>query len=333
MRFGFAFSLLAGSALAQSWIPPHAAPDPNLALLGRYLFYDQRMSVNGTQSCASCHRQELAFTDGRAVSIGATGEPHTRSAMSLVNVVFSSMLTWSDPNLRSLEKQALRPMLGTHPVELGLRDHESDFLQMLRTDPVYRELLPKSFTMDDVARAVAAFERTIVSARSPYDRYHYGGDRDAISDAAKRGEVVFFTDPVAGCYRCHNGFNFTDGQYHNTALHPTDPRKFKTPTLRNVAVTAPYMHDGSVETLADAIDNYAAGGRAPKNPHKDARLHGFAITPQNKKDLLEFLEALTDQDLLHDERFSNPWPPVPRAQGPPCRPAAVACGPLHESGR
>jgi cytochrome c peroxidase len=317
MRCGFAFSLLTATALAQSWIPPHAAPDPNQALLGRYLFYDQRMSVNGTQSCASCHRQELAFTDGRAVSIGATGESHTRSAMSLVNVVFSSMLTWSDPNLRSLEKQALRPMLAVHPVELGLRDHESEFLQVVRADPRYRALFPRAFscadpfTMDNVARALAAFERTIVSARSPYDRYHYAGDRAAISDAAKRGEVVFFTDPVAGCYRCHNGFNFTDGQYHNTALHPTDPRKFKTPTLRNVALTAPYMHDGSVATLADAIDNYAAGGRSPRNSHKDTRLHGFLITPQNKQDLLAFLETLTDQDLLHDPRFANPWPPVP----------------------
>jgi cytochrome c peroxidase len=313
MRCAFAFSLLAACALAQGWIPPHAAPDPDQALLGRYLFYDQRMSINGTQSCASCHRQELAFTDGRAVSIGATGEPHTRNAMSLVNVAFSSMLTWSDPNLRSLEKQALRPILGTHPVELGLRDHEAEFLQTLRADPVYRDLVPKafpgadSFTLDNLARALAAFERTIVSARSPYDRYHYGGDRNAISDAAKRGEVVFFTDPVAGCYRCHNGFNFTDGQYHNTALDPASARKFKTPTLRNVAVTAPYMHDGSVATLSDAIDHYAAGGRAPANPHKDARLRGFAITPQNKQDLLAFLDTLTDQSLLHDPHFSNPW--------------------------
>jgi cytochrome c peroxidase len=306
--------LFALAASAQSWLPPHPAADPDQALLGRYLFYDQRMSVNHTQSCATCHRQELAFTDGRAVSIGATGESHTRSAMSLVNVAFSSLLTWSDPAMRSLEKQALLPMLGRHPVELGLSGHEEDFLRELRLDPVYCELFPKafgdahdSFTMENVARAVAAFERTIVSARSPYDRYHFGGETGAISDAAKRGEVVFFTDPIAGCYRCHNGFNFTDGQYHNTALYPGDARKFKTPTLRNVALTAPYMHDGSVATLADAIDNYAAGGRALTNPHKDARLRGFPITAQNKKDLLAFLEALTDAEVLHDPRFANPW--------------------------
>jgi cytochrome c peroxidase len=289
-------------------------PDPEQAALGRYLFYDNRMSVNRTQSCSSCHRQELAFTDGRAVSIGATGESHTRSAMSLVNVAFSAVLTWSDPTIRSLEKQALVPVLGRHPVELGLFGHEEEFLQVLRGDPIYCERFPKAFgsaqdpfTIENVARAIAAFERTIVSARSAYDRYHYGGEGDAISEAAKRGEAVFFTDPVAGCYRCHSGFNFSDGLYHNTALSPGEARKFKTPTLRNVALTAPYMHDGSVGTLADAIDNYAAGGRAPGNPHKDPRLRGFAMTPQNKKDLLAFLDTLTDHELLHDVRFSNPW--------------------------
>src|SRR3954470_20842098 len=106
MRFACAFSLIALSGVAQPWLPPRAAPDPAQAELGRYLFYDRRMSVNGTQSCAACHRQELAFTDGRAVAIGATGESHSRAAMSLVNVAYSTMLTWSNPAMRSLEQQA-----------------------------------------------------------------------------------------------------------------------------------------------------------------------------------------------------------------------------------
>jgi cytochrome c peroxidase len=310
MRCGFAFSLALSAAYGQSWIPRHAPSDPALAELGRHLFYDTRMSVSGTQSCASCHRQELAFTDGRAVSIGATGQRHTRSAMSLVNVVFSPVLTWSDPALRSLERQALIPMLGEHPIELGLLGNEDAFLTVLRTDPIYCALWPKTlgaYTIQNAAKAIAAFERTIVSARSPYDRFHYNGEHDAIAEAAKRGEVVFFTDPAAGCYRCHNGFNFSDALYHNTALAPDQTRKFKTPTLRNIAITAPYMHDGSVATLADAIDHYAAGGRAPENVHKDARLGGFKITPQNKKDLLAFLQSLTDHELLTNRRFANPW--------------------------
>ena len=305
--------------MAQSYLPPVRVPVDNptsevKVRLGRYLFYDKRMSANGTQSCASCHRQELAFTDGRAVSVGATGQQHSRSAMTLVNAALNPVLTWSNPGMRSLEQQALVPMMSEHPVELGLGGREEEFLQVLRGDPVYCELFPQvygdaksPFTLDHVAKAVAAFERTIVSARSPYDRYHYGGETDAISDAAKRGEVVFFTDPVAGCYRCHSGFNFTDGKFHNTALYKTQTRQFRTASLRNVALTAPYMHDGSVATLGDAIDHYAAGGRARDNPHKDARLTGFAITPQNKKDLLAFLESLTDREVISDPRFANPW--------------------------
>lgn len=320
MRFAFVSSFLAASAvLAQSYLPKPGAPADNpmsgdKALLGRYLFYDRRMSVNGTQSCASCHRQELAFTDGRAVSVGATGQAHPRSAMSLVNVAFSTVFTWSDPSMRSLERQALVPMMSEHPVELGLAGREQGFLELLRCDRVYGGLFPKAFprdrdpyTLDNVAKALASFERTIVSARSPYDRFHFGGVTDAISESARRGEVVFFTDPSAGCFRCHNGFNFSDGLYHNTALSPSQTQKFKTPTLRNVALTAPYMHNGSVVTLADVIDHYAAGGRAPKNPHKDQRLTGFPLTVQNKKDLIAFLESLTDRELLTDPRFSDPW--------------------------
>src|SRR5437868_8709810 len=127
MRCVSAFSLLAlSSALAQPWLPPRTPPNADQALLGRYLFYDQRMSVNGTQSCAGCHRQELAFTDGRAVSVGATGERHTRSAMSLVNVAYNSPLTWTNPSMRSLEKQALVPMMSQHPIELGLFGHDRE---------------------------------------------------------------------------------------------------------------------------------------------------------------------------------------------------------------
>src|SRR5579863_3461926 len=196
--------------------------------LGRYLFYDTRLSGHRQQSCASCHKQELASTDGRAHALGATGEPHPRSAMSLVNVGYAAALTWSNPDLRSLEKQSLVPMLGEHPVEMGLSGHEDALLRELRADPIYRDLFPQSFaqtpepfTIQNVAKSLAAFERSIISARSPYDRYYRGGDRAAISDAAKRGEVLFFTDPVAGCFRCHGGFNFSDATtYEGTSVQP-----------------------------------------------------------------------------------------------------------------
>ena len=323
--------------------------------LGRYLFYDTRMSVNGKASCATCHKQELAFTDGRAVGVGATGESHSRSAMSLVNVAYSAALTWSNPEIRSLEEQALVPMFGDRPLELGLREGDG-FLPMLRADAQYRLLFERAFpgdadrfTIANVTRAIASFERSIISARSPYDRYHYGGDDNAVSDSAKRGETLFFNQHLS-CFRCHGGSNFSDAtafepnadrqvEFHNTGLYnlpgplsypapnvgiyeftkaPADVGKFKAPTLRNIALTAPYMHDGSIPTLEGVLDHYAAGGRTiasgphagngRDNPNKDPLIGGFTLSRQDRDDLIEFLKSLTDDMVVHDPRFADPWP-------------------------
>lgn len=350
-----AFLIAAASAGTGSgvydWRLPHGFPAPRVpggnpmteekVRVGRYLFYDVRLSGNGKQACASCHRQELAFTDGRATSEGATGQPHPRSAMSLVNVAYAATLTWSNPQLVSLEEQALVPMLSEHPVELGMRGREEAALAALRAEPVYRDLMPRAFpeakdpfTLTNVTRALAAFERSIVSGRSAYDRFHVDGDREAISEAAKRGETVFFSDSVAGCFRCHGGFNFSDAvmyegsgrapaPFHNTALYrvyaapnrgviehtgkAADAGKFKAPSLRNIALTAPYMHDGSIATLEAVLDHYAGGGRAHDNPNRDPRLRKLALTARNRADLLEFLRTLTDEELTRDPRFANPW--------------------------
>ncbi len=316
--------------------------------LGRYLFYDQRLSVNGSASCATCHRQELAFTDGRAQAVGATGEAHPRGSMTLVNVAYNAAFNWSNPNVHGLEEQALKPMFGAAPVELGVV--ENQLLRLLRTDSTYRALFPRAFPGEpdpycvaNVARALASFERTILSGRSPYDRFHFDGDQGAISEAAKRGEVLYFLDYGGpSCFRCHGGFNFSDSvakpEFHNTGLYNVqdtlsyparntglfehtkrlaDVGKFKAPTLRNIAVTAPYMHDGTIATLGEVIDHYAAGGRTVDagpfvgvgrdNPGKDRLVHGFAMTPQNRADLIAFLESLTDEVLLHDPALANPW--------------------------
>lgn len=322
--------------------------------LGRYLFYDTRMSVNGKAACATCHKQELAFTDGRPVAVGATGEKHSRGAMSLVNIAWSGALTWSNPQLTSLEQQALTPMFGEHPVELGLRDGDG-FLPTLRADPKYRAMFERAFpeagdrlTIANVVKAIASFERSIISARSPYDRYHYDRDDGAISDSAKRGEILFFNQHLS-CFRCHGGFNFSgdsvgegrglrEVEFHNTGLYnvagelsypapntgifeftksPADVGKFKAPTLRNIAVTAPYMHDGSIATLDGVLDHYAAGGRTiasgphagngHDNPNKDPLIGGFELSGQDRRDLIAFLESLTDEAVLHDPRFANPW--------------------------
>jgi cytochrome c peroxidase len=355
--------LAADGREAYAWNLPKGFPKPYVPAdnpmttakveLGRYLFYDVRMSVNAKSSCAICHRQELAFTDGRAVGIGATGESHSRSAMSLVNVAYSAVLTWSNPRIRLLEEQALVPMFGDHPVELGLREGDG-FLPMLRSDSKYRQLFTAAFpteqdpfTIKNVAKAIASFERSIISARSPYDRYHYGGDDSAVSESAKRGEILFFSQQIA-CFRCHGGFNFSDAtvsednpgreiEFHNTGLYnlrgafsypppnlgiyeftksPADVGKFKAPTLRNIAVTAPYMHDGSIPTLEGILDHYAAGGRTiasggnagtgHDNPNKDHLIGGFQLSPQQRADLVAFLQSLTDEAVLHDSRLANP---------------------------
>jgi len=348
---------------AYQWMLPKGFPKPHVPAdnpmsaakieLGRYLFYDQRMSVNGTASCATCHKQELAFTDGRAVAIGATGESHPRGAMSLVNVAYSAVLTWSNPRMRALEDQALVPMFGEHPVELGLREGDG-FLPMLRSDARYPALFAHAFpaesdpfTISNVTKALASFERSIISARSPYDRYHYGGDESAVSDSVKRGEILFFSQQLS-CFRCHGGFNFSDAtnfeghehrevEFHNTGLYnlagqlsypppnlgiyeytkaAADVGKFKTPTLRNIALTAPYMHDGSIPSLEAVLDHYAAGGRTVgsgsnagvghNNPNKDQLIGGFTLSPQDRDDLVAFLLSLTDDAVTRDPRFRDP---------------------------
>ena len=358
-------NVLARAPMPYAWTVPANFPRPRFppdnpmtaekVSLGRYLFYDTRLARNGTQSCASCHEQSRAFTDGKAHAVGSTGEIHQRSAMSLVNVAYASALTWANPSQTRLEDQALIPMFGDHPIELGLEKPGTAVLRVLRQVGAYQRLLPAAFpgdadpfTIANLTRALATFERTIVSAHSPYDRYHYDRQDAAISPAAKRGEQLFFSQPLS-CFRCHNGFNFSgatdfDGrreggtlEYHNTGLYnlaspltypeidagvyevshrPEDLGKFKAPTLRNVAVTAPYMPDGSIATLDGVLDHYAAGGRTVAdgpnrgvghdNPNKSPIVRGFELTTEQRRDLIAFLDTLTDTDLLRDPRFTNP---------------------------
>ncbi len=316
--------------------PPVPADNPLTGAkveLGRRLFYDRRMSLNGTTSCATCHHQELAFTDGRAQAVGATGQQHPRSAMSLVDLAYNRAFNWSDPTVHSLEEQALKPMFSASPVELGLNVIESEFLRLTRADPIYSPLFRQAFpgesdpySIPNVAKAIAAFERTIVTQGSPYDQFRYDRNGSAISESAKRGEILYFLDGGPQCFRCHGGFTFSDTvELHNNGLYnpypqdnpglfahthrPEDAGKFRAPTLRNIALTAPYMHDGSIATLGEVVDHYAAAGRGSgrEHPAKDKLVHGFYLTPQNRADLVAFLESLTDLSLTHDPRFADLW--------------------------
>jgi cytochrome c peroxidase len=324
--------------------------------LGRHLFFDRRLSSNGEFSCASCHDPARAFTDGRPRAVGVTGEVHPRSSMSLANVAYSPVLTWANAGIRHLEQQALIPMFGERPIEMGLAGREQQLFGMLRAEATYGPLFKAAFpgeadpvSLANVTRALASFERTLISGGSPYDRYKNGRIPDAIPDAAKRGEALFFSDRLE-CFHCHGGFNFTqtvdhegkpapEVELHNTGLYnidgkggypasntglfeitrrPADMGRFKPPTLRNVAVTAPYMHDGSIATLSEVLDHYAAGGRTISSgpdagvgrdsPLKSRSVKGFEITAAEKEDVLAFLATLTDQTFLTNPRHQDPWP-------------------------
>jgi cytochrome c peroxidase len=247
-------------------------------------------------------------------------------------------------------------MFGTEPIELGLKGYEDRFLDDVGRGVVYRKLFPEAFpgenpvyTISNVTKALAVFERTIISVNSSYDRYRYGNDRSAISDAAKRGEVLFFSSERTGCFHCHGSWNCNGalgyqggplphvifqntGLYNlrgelsypapNTGLYQytnrrEDVGKFRVPTLRNIAVTAPYMHDGSIATLAGVIDHYAEGGRTISsppyagighdNPNKALNLRGFKLTDAEKSDLIAFLESLTDTEFLKNPSLALPW--------------------------
>ncbi|MBX7080200.1 MAG: di-heme enzyme [Nannocystaceae bacterium] len=326
----------------EPWVPPDNPMSTAKVELGRHLFYDTRLSVDGSYSCASCHQQALAFTDGHAHAQGVTGQQHPRSAMSLANVAYAGSLAWANPALLELEAHALGPLFGTTPIEQGLVD-EADLLARIADEPRYDALFADAYpdeekprTLAHVAQAIAAFERTIISGRAPFDRWFFEGDESAISESAKRGWALF--NFPGQCTYCHFNFDYSDSTYfaslperttpfHNTGLYdldgagaypegneglmritgdPADMGKFKSPTLRNIAVTAPYMHDGSVATLQDVLDHYAAGGRAG-GPLVDHRVKPFALKPDEVADFLAFFDSLTDEALLTDPALADPW--------------------------
>jgi cytochrome c peroxidase len=308
------------------WFPVPKVPVDNPLTeakveLGRFLFYDPQLSGNGTFSCATCHQQALAFTDGLARAIGSTGGIHPRSSMSLANVVYNASFGWEDRRW-SLESQMEVPMTNEHPVEMGLKGHEDEVLARFQIDRAYQERFRAAFPGEDspvalpnIVKAIASFERVIVSADSAFDRYLYRDDHSGMSPAAKRGVALFFSDRLH-CSECHGSVNISgptiftgampsdpEAFFHDTGI-AAEPAKFRAPTLRNIAVTAPYMHDGSIGTLKDVIAHYAAGGKH-KRPKSD-KVRGFAITPSETDDLVAFLETLTDYKFLTNPSLSNP---------------------------
>jgi cytochrome c peroxidase len=324
--------------------------------LGRRLFYDRRLSVNQSMSCSSCHQQSLGFTDGLARSIGATGEIHPRGAMSLVNVAYATRLNWANHLVSQLEFQSMIPLFGEEPVEMGMSGRDGKIIELVKTDDFYRDAFSEAFpgaadpySLVNVLRALASFVRSIISFDSAYDRFLHG-DSSAMSKSALRGMSLFFSERLE-CFHCHGGYQFTDSSTHantvvesvgfhnnglynlggtgaypaeNTGLYAItgerrDMGRFKAPTLRNISVTAPYMHDGSIATLDDVISHYAAGGRSindgnnagdgSRSPFKSTFIKGFTLSEEERADLFAFLESLTDESVLTDSRLADPTEP------------------------
>ncbi len=274
--------------------------------LGRALYFDKRLSADDSLSCASCHLPAHGFTDNQPNSTGIRGQHGTRSAPTVINRAYSLAQFW-DGRAATLEEQAKGPM--ANPIEMG-HTHEG-VVARLKSIPGYRAMFAKAFgspeiDIDRAAKAIATYERTVLSGNSPYDRYQ-AGDQKAMTAAQVRGMDVFVNK--AKCDQCHEGINFTTNAYHNLGVGTDKPDPdsgrfvvtknqrdwgaFKTPTLREIENTAPYMHDGSLKTLEDVVEFYNKGGISNKN--LDERMKPLHLTEGERKDLVEFLKALSGE--------------------------------------
>lgn len=337
-------------------IPAFNVPSPEKVALGRRLFYDSRLSGNQSQSCSSCHLQERAFADDKRTPTGSTGTALRRNSPGLANAVYHSTLTWANNGLLVLEDQLQVPIRGDNPVELGVTDGNiAEVLARFDRDRAYTEQFraafpdsPSGVTVEKIIFALATFCRTLVSADSPYDRF-LRGDKTALTDQQRRGAGLFNGEELE-CFHCHSGVNLTssyrdfnttegtvrypffnnglynvdgEGSYppqdqglYEVTLNLADRGRFRPPTLRNVALTAPYMHDGSIPTLTDVIKHYAAGGRLTESgqfagdgrvsPLKSGLVSGFRISDDEVADVVAFLESLSDDGFVNNPAFSNP---------------------------
>ena len=285
-------------------VPEDNPMTPAKVELGRQLFFDARLSSDGTVSCATCHNPVMGFTDGRATSMGTQAQVGGRSAPSIINLAYAPNGVFWDGRAASLEEQAIGPM--ANAIEMS-NTHEN-VVARLNTIPGYREQFEHVFgapevTIENVGKAIATFERTIIAGNAPWDRF-IKGEEGALSEEATRGWDLF--QNKANCLRCHAGFNLTDNQFKNIGVGfdgpdpdlgryeftgaEGDQGRFKTPTLRALRYTGPYMHDGSEKTLEDVIEYYNRGGNP--NPYLDEEIKPLELTEQEKADLLALLDAL-----------------------------------------
>ena len=314
-------------------LPPLESPIDNPlteegVYLGRMLFYDPLLSADGTQSCSSCHLQSFGFSEPNQFSTGIDGIQGSRNAMAVFNLAWSPYLNW-DGSVQSLENQALEPV--TNPIEM----HETweNVAEKLNAHPEYPTLFKKAFDIDEidsiyVTKAIAQFDRILISGNSKWDQWIQG--EVIFSDEELKGWDLFNldrTDFSAGgdCFHCHAPPHFTDFTFHNNGLdsdesftdlglflstaNDLDKAKFKTPTLRNIEFSGPYMHDGRFQTLEEVVEHYNFGGHTSStvDPLMKNIGQGLALSPNDKEALVAFLKTLTDEEFLNNPKFSNPF--------------------------
>jgi cytochrome c peroxidase len=320
---GFVFmACISGKGKTIVDVPPHfpvmTYPENNRLTqdridLGRKLFYDPILSRNNEISCASCHKQSLAFADTAAISPGIEGRLGNRNAPTLGNVGYNPTVLF-DGFLETLEKQVLVPIQEHAEMDFNI----VDVSKRMKADPKYVEMCKKAYDREPdafvITRAISAFERTLISSNSKYDAFLQG--KKKLNAAEMHGKNLFFDRLY--CSQCHGGFNFTDFSVRNNGLFPiyadsgrmrvtnleVDRDVVKVPTLRNSALTAPYMHDGRFKTLRDVLRHYESGGE--NHPNKSAIIQPFTLTPAEENDLIAFLKTLTDKQFITDKRFSKP---------------------------
>jgi len=281
--------------------------------LGKNLFFDPAISRDGTVSCGSCHLPEKAFTDGLSKAVGIDERVGIRNAIHLTNVAYHKTLLW-DGGVPSLEAQILAPIADTNEFDTELSAAVGRFAENDDYQRLSQAAYDRPFDAFVLTRAIAAFERTLISTEAPIDRYVYNNDTAALSESQVRGMNIFFSSFV-NCGACHTGVNFTNGSFQNNGLYsfykdpgregitgnPADNAKFKVPSLRNVEYTAPYMHDGSKQTLEEVVEHYNSGGKF--HPSKSHLVRKLNLTQQQKDDIVNFLKALTDHNFLENPEF------------------------------
>lgn len=337
-------------------IPEYNVPSAEKIDLGRHLFYEKRLSANASQSCASCHKQALAFSDDKVAPRGSTDQLLARNSQGLGNAVYHATLTWSNDGFLDLEEQLQVPIRADNPVELGVTEaFVEEVLSRFDNDPIYVDKFTDAFpdaapgaTINKIIHALASFCRTLISGNSAYDQYLLG-DENALSAQQKRG-LALFNGEKFECFHCHSGINFSTSYrdnnsnpntqtypFFNTGLYnlggsgdyplidqglfeltqrPEHRGFFRPQSLRNVAITGPYMHDGSIASLREVLQHYARGGRriatgiyagdGRLNPLKSGLVRGFDVTDEELDAVEAFLESLTDYDFITHPAFADP---------------------------